>query len=147
MADSQSKSPSSPAKPAAPKLWLAVTALILAIITLICTLVIAFVIIPNKECACSDSSSTHYAGSAMGHSTVIVNTTYMYSVENTTEYVNKSCPTNTVGIINIGQTYAPGGYFGWMLETAYRMDARDRHYQTSMRRWVIPSCLLRRQAA
>lgn len=52
---------------------------------------------------------------------MIVNETHIYIQENTTKHVpfNGSCPTNTVGIVNVGLTHTVGGYDGWTLNSAY----------------------------
>ena len=119
-----------------PRLWLAITALVLAIIVLIVTIIFAFVIIPNNECDCPCATTTTDASALTtdadarsqvteytldNGATVIRNVTHRYIYENETEYVvpNQSCPTNTMGIINVGMTYEVGGYFKWTLEDDY----------------------------
>merc|ERR1719410_322311 len=101
------------------KNWTAIAALIIAVITLIIAIVVAFVIIPNNQCSCSNTAATTSGAFSNDGPTIIINETDRYYVENVTvDYPsNGSCPTNTVGIININETYEVGGYYGWLLDT------------------------------
>lgn len=126
-----------PAPATPPKLWLAITALTAAIVALIGTIIFAFVIIPNNqcECACSESTESTLTANAGASSkvsqvteytlddgaTVIRNVTHRYIYENETTIIapNQSCPTSTVGIINVGLTYEVGGYDKWTLNSDY----------------------------
>jgi len=102
-----------PEKPSNSRKWFIGALSILTIINLIAAVVIAFVLVPSCECDCSASSSSEAAAAAAVED--------RYYTEETIEWraLNGSCPTNTVGIINVNQTYRPTSYYGWYLHTSY----------------------------
>eukprot|EP01084_Bolivina_argentea_P297684 512898_1 len=118
------------------KNWLAIAALTIAFITLIIAILIAFVVIPNNQCNCindtstsSDALQSNNNGNGNNNDdsdddntpTIIINETDRYYVNNITQFYdwNRTCPTNTMGIINVNITYTPGGYRGWHMDTSY----------------------------
>ena len=108
------------------KIWIAIIACILAIVALIAICVSTAILGP--ELNDSSSSTTKGNNNAAGFTATDTSTTgsnveieNYYTYDNITKYhdCGCQCSTETYGVLNAGQMYEVGGYYGWEYSNSY----------------------------